>query len=801
MRVKTVGPIGAKIMFVGEASGEHEDNCGRPFEGFAGKTLTGLMSQANINRNEVLITNVFKTRPPGNRVSWFFLDKECTMVKPEFRDDIEQLKQDIQFHKPNIVVALGNTALYALYGEKIISKFRGYILNSTLVPGQKLIATYHPQNINWEWKNHFPMILDLKKALRNSDTPDIPVDNRILKYDVSADEFINYCEKFVEDGCDISLDVETLQPGTHVTILGLAPSPDFAVSITLIDGRMPTLSYTKEKQVWNAVGQVTKNCPMIMQNGSYDAGVLLHNNGVYVRDLKFDTLIAAHICFPEMPRDLGFIASIVLDVPPWKHLANQNKAYYNAGDCAATFEIARRLEKQLKQTDQWEQFLFEMAEIEPALMMQIQGVKINKEVASELTAECDRITQDCDEKLQVITGRKINYNSPKQLQQLLYIDMGLPPQFKKRKSVNEPRKISADKKAIKRLKRDHKDNPMFDLLLNYKQYNKLRQFVSVETDENDYVYTSYNVTGKKFDADNGTDDDWRKSFGRWSSSQSVILPYGSGNLQNIPEVARKIYTAPEGYVFLSGDLVQAEAVVVAYYIGDNTLKKLFRDRLNEPDPEKKKKYDVHKYTGSIMFRKQQDDVSKEERRIGKTLRHASNYAAGPTVIADELGCSLLEAKKLLLIYYNSCPQLGLWHSRIQAELRQTRVLTNLYGRKHRFLDRWGDPLFRSAYSYKPQSSVGDHLNIGLTQFYNKYCHEVRMIFQLHDAFYLLVKEGTEEYWARKMYEECVRTIYINDEPMTIEMDFKVGPSWGESEDFPVWIEYEEDERKSRYVRV
>ena len=76
-----------------------------------------------------------------------------------------------------------------------------------------------------------------------------------------------------------------------------------------------------------------------------------------------------------------------------------------------------------------------------------------------------------------------------------------------------------------------------------------------------------------------------------------------------------------------------------------------------------------------------------------------------------------------------------------------------------------------------------------------------MIFQLHDAFYLLVKEGTEEYWARKMYEECVRTIYINDEPMTIEMDFKVGPSWGESEDFPVWIEYEEDERKSRYVRV
>ena len=133
------------------------------------------------------------------------------------------------------------------------------------------------------------------------------------------------------------------------------------------------------------------------------------------------------------------------------------------------------------------------------------------------------------------------------------------------------------------------------------------------------------------------------------------------------------------------------------------------------------------------------DVTKEQRTVGKTIRHATNCSAGPDVVANRLGITRKEAKSYLDRYHAGTPQLHLWHQCIQDELQRTRVLTNLFGRKHRFLDRWGDSLFRSAYSFIPQSTVGDLLNHALINIYNNlnsWCH---LALQLHDAVYVYVK--------------------------------------------------------------
>jgi DNA polymerase I-like protein with 3'-5' exonuclease and polymerase domains len=124
----------------------------------------------------------------------------------------------------------------------------------------------------------------------------------------------------------------------------------------------------------------------------------------------------------------------------------------------------------------------------------------------------------------------------------------------------------------------------------------------------------------------------------------------------------------------------------------------------------------------------------------------------------------------------------MWHSSIQDELKRTRVLTNLLGRKHRFLDRWGDELFRSAYSYKPQSTIGDLLNVALHKVYESLPDlpfEMVVLLQLHDALYVMVEEQNVEATLLHL-RKCmlIPLIYMNEE-FIIDAEFKVKDSWAE----------------------
>jgi DNA polymerase-1 len=201
-----------------------------------------------------------------------------------------------------------------------------------------------------------------------------------------------------------------------------------------------------------------------------------------------------------------------------------------------------------------------------------------------------------------------------------------------------------------------------------------------------------------------------------------------------------------------------------------------------------KNYDVHKITGSQMFGVPVEEVTPELRKIGKTLRHATNYSAGPGVVATRVGCTMPEGKRLLEIFFNSCPQLRLWHEAIQMHLRSSRVLTNLQGRKHWFLSRYGDQLFRSAYSYKPQSTVGELLNESLCDHYYNHGDFISLAFQLHDAMYDLVPDEDIPRAMDTMRQAMIRPLYQNGIEFYIDVDFAIGKSWGTLEEIE-WQDY------------
>ena len=130
--VHTEGNRKARLMFVGEAPGADEDIQSRPFVGRAGQLLTKIIEAIGLKREEVLIGNVNRCRPPGNRPPTF---EEASMCKPF-------LEREIAIVQPEVIVTLGNTALQNLLGAKQgITKLRGKFMD---YKGINVMPTFHP---------------------------------------------------------------------------------------------------------------------------------------------------------------------------------------------------------------------------------------------------------------------------------------------------------------------------------------------------------------------------------------------------------------------------------------------------------------------------------------------------------------------------------------------------------------------------------------------------------------------------------------------------------------------------------
>ena len=130
--VHTEGNRRARLMFVGEAPGADEDAQARPFVGRAGQLLTKIIESIGFKREDVLIGNVNRCRPPGNRPP---TPEEASMCKPF-------LLREIAAVQPEVIVVLGNTAMRNLLDIKQgITKVRGQFQD---YHGVKVMPTFHP---------------------------------------------------------------------------------------------------------------------------------------------------------------------------------------------------------------------------------------------------------------------------------------------------------------------------------------------------------------------------------------------------------------------------------------------------------------------------------------------------------------------------------------------------------------------------------------------------------------------------------------------------------------------------------
>ena len=125
------GPANAKIMFIGEGPGFHENEQGRPFVGAAGKFLDELLAKIGMKRSEVFITNVVKCRPPANR----------DPLPEELEACSEYLERQIQAINPKVIVTLGRYSMARFLPNAKISDVH---VQAMRVRGRLIVPMYHP---------------------------------------------------------------------------------------------------------------------------------------------------------------------------------------------------------------------------------------------------------------------------------------------------------------------------------------------------------------------------------------------------------------------------------------------------------------------------------------------------------------------------------------------------------------------------------------------------------------------------------------------------------------------------------
>lgn len=334
------GNRSAKLAFVGEAPGESEEQIGVPFVGSSGNEFTSQLQDVGIPRKDVYLTNVLFTRPPGNKLDAFLIDKKSLppgyslppvdngkYLHPSLERELHRLKSELESLRPNLVVTLGNTATWALLGRSRISSVRGVVAPSTLIPGLKVLPTYHPAGVlrNWSWR--VIVLQDLLKAKIEMEFPEIRRVERKLIIDPDWTEVKHFCEEIGPKARVLSCDIET-EKG-QITSIGFASSRSFGIVVPFWDKRKPDWSFwskANEILIWDFVAKLlSSHSCVLFQNGLYDIQYLWRM-GIPIPGFKEDTMIRHHSMWPELPKGLEFLGSIWTNEISWKKMRSRHGA-------------------------------------------------------------------------------------------------------------------------------------------------------------------------------------------------------------------------------------------------------------------------------------------------------------------------------------------------------------------------------------------------------------------------------------------------------------------------------------------
>ena len=359
--VQRRGITSSPMVLVGEAPGADEERESKPFVGASGRELMKMASEAGIQTKNVWITNVYKVRPPDNKL---FRMKELGIPIQLFH---ESFMEELHAFKPSIIVSLGATPLGALCPDTIdpktrsasISKWRGSLLCSPHLDWPHyVVPVEHPAYILRMWGERQIAVMCLARAAEElaylrAHGNLRPLPNRVLHTGVSPQSALEWVNECLAQPAPVSLDVEMrgIRRGnkTHyinVDMISLAKNPWESMCIPMFE-----FSEEYEAKLWRSLDQLMQDQLIIGQNHIGFDLPQLYRLGFEPDPRKWlDTMLLHHSMWIEMPHGLHFLGMQYTRQPFWKEDGalwkpgdnKLNKQRYNALDSAGTYEVALR---------------------------------------------------------------------------------------------------------------------------------------------------------------------------------------------------------------------------------------------------------------------------------------------------------------------------------------------------------------------------------------------------------------------------------------------------------------------------
>lgn len=767
------GSTQCEVAVVAEAPGSREVQLGTPLIGGSGKLLWNTLRPHGITRKDCYVTNVCKRQ----------IALEDGKRKPLSNTESEQWKALLRWELcqlPNLkyVLISGGIALEALTGLTGVTQRRGSVLPITLDNGHQIhgVVTLNPAAVLRDLKQEVAFRLDCAKLYR--------VMNGLHKFQAirerinpTVDEALAWIAKMKRERKPISFDIETI--ANETACVGLANSGTEGMCINFRTRNADRYSVDDEMRIRRALQDLfdDPNARFIAQNASFDSYWLWYKDKLRVRRVWFDTMLAHHTLYPGLPHNLGFLCTQYTDYPFYKDEAKQWREggdidsfwKYNVHDCCVTWQVAEKLEKELK--DQaLDKFFFEnVMPLQPSLVrMTVGGVltdqSLRAQLQDDISAEVAKRLEDFRAAVEKATGdaeyaAKVNPRSSKQLSDLLFTRLGLigrgaSTDEENRKAIYNHPRTPENARTILRAIDAYAEEHKF-----------LSTYVDSEIDPDGRIRCDYRQAGVQ------------KAPGRLSSSKTL---WGSGmNLQNQPPRARSMFIADPGYCFVYFDLSQAEARVVGWLANIPKWKEQFEKA------RKDGKYDCHRALAAEMWGMPYESVPKEDflpdaaglprptrRFIAKRCRHGLNYRMGPERLSQVTGLDRQEAYAAYQAYHRTTPELRRWWAELEKEAREKKMLFNAYGRRLILLERFGDEALESVVAFKPQSTIGDKVCRVIRQCENdvRWPKDARIALNVHDALIALAPLTNWKRVAQLMVHYAEEPLLLNGEQLIIPAD-------------------------------
>ena len=511
----------------------------------------------------------------------------------------------------------------------------------------------------------------------------------------------------------------------------------------------------------------------IGQNIKYDLEVL-RNYGVELKGALWDTMIAHYLIQPELRHNMDYMAETLLNYktihideligPKGKNQKSMRDLpptlvyEYACEDADVTLKLKNVLEPKLKESGVEHLFYdIEMPLVPVLAEMEMNGVCIDTDSLNETSKIFTNRMQELEQRIYELAGEQFNIASPKQVGDIL---------FGKMKIIDKPKKTKTgqfvtSEEVLMQLK--HK-NEIVEDILNHRGLKKLLgtyidALPKLINPRTGHIHTSFNQT--------------ITATGRLSSSDP--------NLQNIPirgedgKEIRKAFIPEPGCLFFSADYSQIELRVMAHLSQDENMMNVFREGK-----------DLHAATAATIYKKDINDVSRDERTKSKRANFGIIYGITVFGLAERLDIARDEAKQLIDGFFQTFPQVHQYMEASKQKAREKGYAETVFHRRRYLPDINSHNATvrnfaeRNAINAPIQGSAADIIKVTMIRIFNRFKAEgirSKMILQVHDELNFSVYPEEKEKVERIVIEEMQNAFPLSV-PLVADSGF--GQNWLEA---------------------